>query len=161
MSLTECTTDPTSGRPPGGVPTTTERRRGRWRRRLVVLVVAAIAVVSAGLTSAQPASAATGVRGCFRAYSGLVIGGQWTLLEIYVQGRWHPAAMAMTSSRNGCVSYYPQGDARWYPARIRMESRASTGDWFFATSPYWAPAGTGSYYVGTAIVRCVGFCYLA
>jgi hypothetical protein len=135
----------------------------RPKRRFTRLAAMALAVISAStiglISNAETSEAASGVTACFKTRTGLVVGPVTTHLDLYYNGRWNTVASKSNSGFNGCVTYTMTG---WYQnvySRVRMAGRASTGDYFQATSPLMALPGSFTAHLGTATVSCIGFCY--
>lgn len=128
--------------------------RLKARRPLAVLLALAVTALL-GLMTAQPAAAASGMQVCFKTRTGLTVGGQLTYLDLW-DGQWRAVALAKTN-HSGCISYYITGAWRAYPARVRMASRSTNGDWFYGVSP-WV-GGVQSFPTLTVNPGCIGFCY--
>lgn len=135
----------------------------RPRRRFTRLAAMALAMISAStiglISNAETSQAASGVTACFKTRTGMVVGPVTTHLDLYYNGRWNTVASKSNSGFNGCVTYTMTG---WYQnayAQVRMAGRASTGDYFYATSPLMALPGSFRAHLGHANVRCIGFCY--
>jgi hypothetical protein len=135
----------------------------RSKRRFTRLAAMALAMISAStiglISNAETSEAASGVTACFKTRTGMVVGPVTTHLDLYYNGRWNTVASKSNSGFNGCVTYTMTGWYQNYYARVRMAGRASTGDYFTASSPYWALPGNLHGHLGTANVSCVGFCY--
>lgn len=135
----------------------------RSRRRLTRLAAMALAMLSAStigvLAQAETTEAAAGVTACFKTRTGMIVGPVTTQLELYYNGTWYSVLAKSNSGFNGCVTYTMTGSYRSYYARVRMNGRASTGDYFYATSPLMALPGDLNVHLGTANVSCIGFCY--
>ena len=127
------------------------RTGGRIRRLVGAL---ALGLVLAGGTApmfAQPASAASGIGYCFR-HSG---GGAYTYdtyLELWSNNQW-VRVTNLGRSVNGCHNITISGAWRSYPARAVAYYRLSNGYTYFGATPYWAPAGTYTYNLGTGYVN--------
>ena len=105
-------------------------------------------------TSAQPAAAAGGVSYCFKH----VGGGPYTydtFLVLYINGRW-TAVQSLGRSSTGCNSVTISGSWRNYPARVDAYYTCSNncgGKIWYGRTPYYAPAGSLSYNLGTGYVN--------
>lgn len=152
MSITT-STQPMSTNPSDLARTPTHRRL-RARRPLAALLALAVTALL-GLMTAQPAAAASGMKVCFKTRTNLAVGNQLTYLDLW-DGQWRAVALGNTN-HVGCISYYITGTWQAYPARVRMASRSTNGDWFYGVSP-WV-GGVQNFYTLTVRPGCIGFCY--
>jgi hypothetical protein len=136
------------------------RQAGRRPGRTVRSVVAAAALTVAALVgvagTAAPAQAASSFTSCFRfpaPYYG-AYGNAAVQVQVWTYGAWHTAWHTQTGF-NGCFSFTLTGTARNYPVRAIAQTRVGTA-LFYGVSPYYAPAGSGSYNLGTGLVWCTG-----
>ena len=112
-----------------------------------------------GLASADSAEAASGVSYCFRDSWGGPYQ-QGVLLQVYSSSGWTSIA-AGGPNYNGCGSFTMSGSYRYLRSRavaVHIEYSSMGGaairGWHGVT-PYWAPAGSGSYSLGTGLVKCL------
>jgi hypothetical protein len=117
----------------------------------VATAVAAIAAISisTGALAPAPASAATGVAGCFN-YNGVAYTNVVTQLESYTSSGWQalPETVSHTDS-NGCYSYWVSGG--WAQLNLRVVAAAwapALRGFLWGYSPSYATPGTGSVNVG-------------
>lgn len=130
------------------------------KRRLlrgVVGTLSASLLAVAGLgVAAEPAAAASYVRGCFKfaspyngAYSNEHVG-----LSLYSNGSWVSVSGTNTDI-NGCAAFNISGSWRSYPAKITATARVGSA-LFSGQTPYYAYGGNQQSYLGTGIVYCYG-----
>src|SRR4051794_13552339 len=131
------------------VVSTGPRRRTRmWFAGLCVAILGSLGL--SAVNSSAPASAAGGVSYCFRHTNG----SPYTYdayLQLYSGGRW-VTMKDMGRSVNGCNSFTILGSWRNYPARMLAYTRVGTVT-FSGTTPYYAPAGSLTYSLGTGLVN--------
>lgn len=135
-------------------PTTT--RTATRARRLPSVVAMAVAIVIGALLSTaaavSPAAAASAFSYCFRHTNG----SPYTYdayLDYWANGRWNTFG-SLGKSVNGCNSFTVNSSSwlRNYPLRVEAYVKVGTVV-FRGTTPYYAPAGAGSYNLGTGLVN--------
>ena len=129
----------------------------RLTRRAASLVVAASLALGGVAATTAPAQAAAGVSACFTYRNG----GPYVMNPVYLQlwngSSWQNVSDGRTNW-NGCTSFTMSGSYRDYASRILAQHNIYDGNRIVSTwlgaSPYYAPAGSLSYNLGTGVVRC-------
>ncbi len=138
--------------------TNTKRRLGVRRAFCASLAAITIGVGAGALSSASPASAASGVRACFQ-HKGSTARQMKADLELWSNGKWYRVASGYTSMNDGCVYASITGTGQNYPARWVLNHYDS-----FSGNTYWGAPNTyalqGSQYANFGIVdyKCYGSC---
>ena len=131
-------------------------RPGRTLRAVLVSAALTLAALVGVAGTATPAQAASSFTSCFRfpaPYYG-AYGNAPVQVQVWTYGAWHTTWYTETGF-NGCFSFTLTGAARNYPVRVIAQKRMGTA-LFYGVSPYYAPAGAGSYHLGTGLVWCTG-----
>jgi hypothetical protein len=123
-------------------------RRGR------ATAAAAAAVLGLGLATAPvtPAAAADSVSFCFVHTTGAAYAYD-TYLEHWANGQWNNLGY-LGKSPTGCDSFSLSAwsPLRSYALRVRAQYRVGTVE-YRGTTPYYAPAGSGHFNLGTGLVN--------
>jgi hypothetical protein len=120
-------------------------------RRMIATLALSLSVFGAvQIATPAPASAASYVTGCFKhAPSGAAF--TYTVnLDYWANGRWNRTA-SQTAGVSGCVAWNISGSLRNYPLQMSVAWNVGRA-YFYGTSPYYAPAGTARYSLGTGWV---------
>lgn len=134
------------------------RRTAKHRiRRGVVggLTASLLAVAGLGVT-AEPASAASYVTGCFKfasPYNG-AYSNDHASLSLFSNGSW-VAVASTTTDYNGCAAFNISGSWRNYPAKLTAMRRVGPAI-FTGQTPLYAFGGSQRSDLGTGIVYCYG-----
>ncbi len=129
---------------------TQPKPRNRLRRVLALLALSAALPISS-VVLAEPAHAASGVSYCFRHTNGGMYTYE-TYLQLWYNNQWNTMQNMGILGRSGCTSFGITGTWRNYPVRALAFKRV--GNYIFTgVTPYYAPAGTGSYNLGTGSVN--------
>lgn len=128
-------------------------RKGRRQSARAIVVGLFVALLSAaGLTGlATPASAAGGMHYCFQHYPELGPYQHEVYLQLWYNGQWNTVTQVERRSK-GCNYVTLSGWYRNYPARMLAFTQVGTYQWRGVT-PYYAPAGSATYNLGTGWVK--------
>lgn len=119
------------------------------RRMMATLAMSVAVFGGTQLVTPAPAEAASYVSGCFKHTNGVPYN-RTINLQYWNGGRWNTVA-SQEGNASGCVSWNISGWLRNYALQMSVSYRVGTA-YFYGTSPYYAPAGSAQYSLGTGWV---------
>ncbi len=119
------------------------------RHMLATLAMSLAVFGGVQLAAPAPAEAASFVTGCFKHTNGVPFNRTINLQYKY-NGQWYTTA-SQEGNASGCVAWNISGWLRDYPLQMSVSYRVGRA-LFYGNSPYYAPAGTARYNLGTGWV---------
>lgn len=129
---------------------TTPKPSRRLTRTIFGVMLALLTAFGTSLVTAGPAAAAGNISYCFKHANGSAYQHE-TYLQLWYNGTWN-TVQYKGKNINGCHSFNIFGAWSTYPARMIASTRMGTIT-YAAVTPYYAPAGSWSYNLGTGVVN--------